>query len=255
MRSIEAKNRAVDLLKLKHELTLQLASAQDWDELTDLIVRFPSSITHIQVTDLIMPDQNTSGFELVTEWKSDGDTSTHMKIPATSEFCRDCVLIRPNSLQPLSECKLYKISTSSEAVDGYCLPLTYGEKLVANLRFILEPGDVLTDSQTEIFNNIGAEQAIAIIAAHQQHALVELRAVEAAADERQVVSRDLHDTLGQNLAYLRLKLDQLAVDDSLQDISDIKPDLVRLRDIANESYLLVRGTLAELKNGEHTRFI
>jgi len=63
------------------------------------------------------------------------------------------------------------------------------------------------------------------------------------------IAHDMHDNLGQNLAYLRLKLEQFAQDDSLQDIRDVRPDLLQMRDIANQSYLLVRDTLAELKAG------
>lgn len=66
--------------------------------------------------------------------------------------------------------------------------------------------------------------------------------------ERSRIARDLHDTLGQSLGYLHLKLDQLAHDDALRGLGAIPQELERMCGIANESYTLVRGTLADLKS-------
>ena len=62
------------------------------------------------------------------------------------------------------------------------------------------------------------------------------------------IARDLHDTVGQNIGYLRMKLDHLSKTD-LQAPLDLKAEVVNMLKVANESYDLVRGTLSVLQSG------
>jgi signal transduction histidine kinase len=70
--------------------------------------------------------------------------------------------------------------------------------------------------------------------------------------ERQRLARQLHDVLGQDIAYLRLKLDQLTDDHTLQEVVAVRQELERMRDIASQAYEQVRGTLATLHPGSST---
>jgi PAS domain S-box-containing protein len=60
------------------------------------------------------------------------------------------------------------------------------------------------------------------------------------------IARDLHDTLGQNISYLRLKLDHLS-DAHQQKQTDMQTEIKSMSKVANESYDLIRGTLAVLQ--------
>ena len=62
------------------------------------------------------------------------------------------------------------------------------------------------------------------------------------------IARDLHDTIGQNISYLRMKLDYLVEKDLTAKGGDLKPELSQMSQVANESYDLVRGTLAILQS-------
>jgi PAS domain S-box-containing protein len=64
------------------------------------------------------------------------------------------------------------------------------------------------------------------------------------------IARDLHDTIGQNIGYLRMKLDYLDEQSTFDRPNDLKIELNQMSRVANESYDLVRGTLAilQLKN-------
>jgi signal transduction histidine kinase len=77
--------------------------------------------------------------------------------------------------------------------------------------------------------------------------VADIKMVEAALAERRSFSRDLHDTLGQNLAFLRMKLDHFATNGALQSTEDSRAELVEMRSIADESLALVRGMLTVLK--------
>lgn len=65
--------------------------------------------------------------------------------------------------------------------------------------------------------------------------------------ERMSIARDLHDSLGQSLGYLHLKLDQLATLQTATSNPHEPVDLVHLCDVANDAYEQVRNLLAALR--------
>lgn len=71
-------------------------------------------------------------------------------------------------------------------------------------------------------------------------------AEQARLDERTRIARDLHDSLGQSLSYLHLKLDNLATHVPFHVEVGYGQDLARMRDVANTAYEQVRGLLAAL---------
>ncbi len=60
------------------------------------------------------------------------------------------------------------------------------------------------------------------------------------------IARDLHDTVGQNISFLRMKLDHMVETGPLAN-PDVALDLKRMNEVANESYDMIRGTLAVLQ--------
>ena len=65
--------------------------------------------------------------------------------------------------------------------------------------------------------------------------------------ERRMVSTYVHDQLGQNLGYMHMKLDQLGTSENVTDFKDLQKELNRLREVANESYEIVRDFLKKLQ--------
>jgi PAS domain S-box-containing protein len=70
------------------------------------------------------------------------------------------------------------------------------------------------------------------------------RAETARARERARIARDLHASLGHSLAYLHLKLDELASGDALGENAGVRQALAQMRDVANQAYEVVRRMLA-----------
>ena len=62
------------------------------------------------------------------------------------------------------------------------------------------------------------------------------------------IARDLHDTVGQNISFLRMKLDYLAWVKTIKR-ADLQIEIQSMIKAANESYDLIRGTLAVLQSG------
>jgi len=63
------------------------------------------------------------------------------------------------------------------------------------------------------------------------------------------IARDLHDTIGQNIGFLRMKLEHLSGNNSINKV-DIQSELKIMAKAANESYDLIRGTLAVLQSSD-----
>ena len=61
------------------------------------------------------------------------------------------------------------------------------------------------------------------------------------------IARDLHDTVGQNISYLRMKLDHLVEKKLLAD-PDLSREIKHMSEVANDSYDLIRGTLTVLQS-------
>lgn len=63
------------------------------------------------------------------------------------------------------------------------------------------------------------------------------------------IARDLHDTIGQNIGFLRMKLEFLAGRKSLKK-ADLQAEIQSMTKAAVEAYDLIRGTLAVLQSGD-----
>ncbi len=63
------------------------------------------------------------------------------------------------------------------------------------------------------------------------------------------IARDLHDTIGQNIGFLRMKLDHLSSKNNIK-MTEMQGELNTMSKAANKSYDLMRGTLAVLQYGD-----
>ncbi|MBP1694172.1 MAG: histidine kinase [Chloroflexi bacterium] len=246
-RSMKAQFQTTKLLETKHQVSLQFAHALDWDELTENILQNFASIIQPTCAYLLVHDPACSAFGQVAELKLDNqDCSAVMRnLPADS--CMNCTLKGPTRISALKHCEIHSGEPASNAYDSYCLPLEYGNSLVAVIHYHLPTGTVPSENQVELMNSIGFEMAISLVMAQQRKIVADIKMVEAALAERRSFSRDLHDTLGQNLAFLRMKLDHFATNGALQSTEDSRAELVEMRSIADESLALVRGMLTVLK--------
>ena len=247
-RTITEKSNTAHLLHLKHNHSLKFASARNLEELAGYVLRLPVTIVPAtKYSSLLIYYSDLGRFEWAGEWKSEDNDEFTPIIGENVDECHDCILNRPNQIQPLEFCDLYAKSLADVHLNGYCLPLKIGTELVASLHFILSPNSAITEQQNEILNNIGTEIAIAIKSAlHQQH-LAEIKATQAAISERHQIFQDLHDVLSQNLGFLRMKLDQYTIVSSGQYGRLPEMELEQMRDVAMVSYEIVRGSLKDLR--------
>jgi signal transduction histidine kinase len=83
-----------------------------------------------------------------------------------------------------------------------------------------------------------------LVRVRRESASSQARAVE---EERRRISRDLHDSIAQQIGYLHLKLDTMAGDDALVATAAIRHELDQMREVSSEAYDQIYGILTELR--------
>lgn len=244
--NLNVESRLSRLLEQKHHLSLEMTNARDWQELLEIIYRVPAAVGVNAETYLYLNRDNA--YELVSNHNGADTSEAAHKLPhittlAMANHCATCLL---TDLHPTHVIQERQAFSNSGTTNIYCLPLFYENTRFAVLQLHLLQDQPLTEVQIDTLDNIGPEIALALGSGIQRKTLSELQIANAAATTREEISRDLHDTLGQNLSYLRLKLDQFAHGCSNTEISKLQPDLVRMLEITQESNELLRGTLSAL---------
>jgi signal transduction histidine kinase len=235
------------LIELKHQISLRLTSAEDWNELVELITRLPFTFAFPERTLLLLYDRELGEFEIAGEYPRREQRADPLEAYLPPNDCVTCPERGNRLIHPLSACQLYQPDLQENTLNGSCFPLAVGSEMEGVLHVFMPPGGSLTADQIEFMNNVRDEISVVLKAARQQRQISELETAEAAVFERQKVFRDLHDILGQNLGYLHLKLDRLAQISAVQN-QPFASDLVKLRDVANESYAMVRETLGAIRS-------
>ncbi|RPJ40562.1 MAG: hypothetical protein EHM21_14470, partial [Chloroflexi bacterium] len=126
----------------------------------------------------------------------------------------------------------------------YDLPVSHNDQQIGVLKLEFPVGSTPSKAQIRALKNASAVMALALEGSQLQA----LAAEQAAASEsqRQEIAQNLHDTLAQNIGYLRLKLDQLSGENAIREIGVVLQELENMRAIADEAYQQVRDTLDEL---------
>lgn len=243
-RSNHAHKRAVRILEFKHKLSLELTSNDDWETLLHMITEFPGTVTAAGETYLLVADPATGRFEKHSHWvASDRAQATSVWDPLHS--CPVCLENMPNERSTFHLCRNPEDNIFSPFV--YSLGLRSETFPTTVLKFMLKPGYKLLRDEEWIFQNIGDEIVAILQTSQDRKRLSEMQSAQVAMAERRMVSSFVHDQLGQNLGYMHLKLDQLSAGNRVAKSSGLRSELERLREVANESYEIVRDILKKIQ--------
>jgi signal transduction histidine kinase len=202
----------------------------------------PGEIADVEETYLLLTDPLTGEFESVGHWlKQSSVLSAPVWDPSTT--CAVCVE------KPSSGRTVFHVCQDGEGLSGdyvYCLEVSHQNIPTAVLKFRVHQDAVLSPEEEEIFSSIRDEIIVAIQSSQDRRRLSEMQWAEVAIAERRMVSTYVHDQLGQNLGYLHLKLDQLSNGEG-GSVKELRTELNRLREVANESYEIVRDILKKMQ--------
>ncbi len=239
------RDMAENELERQRAFAEELQELTDWNELKERIVNFPAAILPAVRSYLTVFDLDDHHADLVSTWTADEADSVDRVSAPTYRSCRECLDKVEGTVHEVLTCGQMDADPLSESRKRFCLPLTSSDDLLAVLTFELGEGQQVVDHQRRMLLGNAPHLAAAIENVQLQRSRQSLS--EVAATERQRIGRNLHDTLAQNITYLRLKLDQLGAENgSLQDFAAVQHEVERMRVVADEAYLQVRETLADL---------
>ena len=229
-------------------LVEQLANAGSWQDLSKTLFSYISHFMPIEMGVLSVYNPALSRYMQVAEWRPSLQAMEGAAPTIPNQICLECIMNQSDALRAVTPCDHAHpagITVGQPRIHSYCFPLVMGRRPVAKLHLYLYGPKTPTQVQLKQLNSLAPEMALAIqevaISVHLVDDVITPEKTEKLLDdERHKIARDLHDSLGQDLAYLRLKLDQLANTSSPENLAMLQNDLVRMLGVANEAYNKVR---------------
>ncbi len=241
----EDREMVTAILDRQNTLSLQLSRMSQWKDVTATVVNFPRTLLPVAATTLHIYNPDVEQYQLADQWVSESVHWPGLEQEFPRSVCQRCAAGPAAGGQLLKPCESASDHTHPRQYVGYCLPLSQGQETIGILHLYFPGEPILGAQAVRTLTGSAPEMAMAIERARLEAAA--LNQAEATSAERRRIARDLHDTLGQNVSYLRLKLDQMTGEDALGEISLIRNELEHMRDIASDAYVQVRSTLAELQ--------
>jgi signal transduction histidine kinase len=247
--TIKERDRIAGELELRRNLVSQISQAQNWDDLVELIVQTPGMLGIADRAWLLAQPSKGNEFIQIAYWERPDGGSVLTSVPIYPAICQYCVEAKLLKGTRLLKCGGPDFDGNTSPYNRYCLQLASASARNSVLLFDSPLDRPMTTSQMKMLNGLGGEISLAIDNANFQ--LNEQYQVDAARSERLRIARDLHDTLGQNVSYLRLQLELLNTSKLASDGAEFQEVLANMAMVADEAYEQVRDTLDELRTTEH----
>jgi signal transduction histidine kinase len=243
------RDKMARALELRRALVAQIHETQNWHELAELIVTTPGNVVPANRTWLLAQLSDEEEFDQIAHWERPASKLLPLHPSVTPAVCERCKTAASLKGTRILSCHYQNTESSNSRYTTYCLWLSTADRRKSALLIDLSIDRPLKDGQIKVLDDLGDEMSLAIDNASLHY--VHQRQVDLAKNERQRIARDLHDTLGQNISYLRLKLEQLS--DNWPDSRHIEfqDDLSHMLMVADKAYNQVRDTLEELRTTGH----
>jgi signal transduction histidine kinase len=227
------RKQAAQESSLSTEFSRKLGETHGWEELISLIVSYPQRITPIRNVVLFLLHPGSTHMEPAALCDQEGRVVIKPKIS-----------IHPDSL-PVGS--LSQLLLQNGAPARYDLPLIRNDLQIGVIKL-----EFAADTTPAPADLRALKDMLPVIALALEVSMLQSLAAEQAAasqTQRQQIAQNLHDTLAQNISYLRLKLDQLTGLNAIHEIGVVLQELEKMRATADEAYQQVRNTLEELNPG------
>lgn len=235
-------------LQLRRERMRKISNSENWHELTEHVVTTPGTIIPAEHAWLFAQRSGAEEFEQVAHWERFGSEVVPSFTILSSAVCMRCLQEQSQAGSRLLECPHPDPASGGLAVNRYCLCLSGGMRKAA-LLFLVPHDRALAASEMRMLEELGSEMALAIDRASLH--VLERNQDDITKKERMRIARDLHDTVGQNVTYLRLKLEQLNTSSLASNGAEFHDALANMLAVADETYAQMRNTLEALREQDH----
>jgi len=243
VRTSRTHKKMLEILEFKHRLSHELSLINDWEQLSARVAQLPGDLARAEEAYLLTRLPLQAELEVLGYWSLPGREPEASPWSPTSP-CGICMNRNTAAIPILHRCEGSAPRPYSLV---YSLRIRDDDSPLTILRFRLAPGRRLSSDEETALERISDDISVALRAGRDHKRIAELLSVQVAMAERRMVSAFVHDRVGQNLAYLHLKLDQLAEDETSFGSWRARQDLRQLREVANESYEIVRDILKKLQ--------
>ena len=234
---------------LRRTLVNKIYAAQNWQELVEVVVKAPDTVASADHAWLLAQRSAEGEFDQVAYWEGLGSGSLASSAPLSPAVCGRCAEVTSLKGNRISTCSHPDAGSGLFSHTRHCLWLQSTGMQKTALVFDVPLDRPLDPGQMKMLDDLGDEMSLAIDNANLQY--LEQRQVDVARNERLRIARDLHDTLGQNISYLRLRLEQLSTARLASNPAEFQDELANMLAVADEAYEQVRDTLEELRTTEH----
>ncbi|GAB4501675.1 MAG: hypothetical protein Fur0035_12180 [Anaerolineales bacterium] len=250
LKALKEKSQLTQILTIKNQVYNALADCHTIPELSSALTTQIAGLVPAAIVKLYIHEEGQTWF---TQAHSKQNKVVIDKSEVSESLdlfrCENCMTGESSPLRRLQTCAKSALAQGESGRSGFCLALYQGKSAVGLALLYLPENDRLTDFQTLIFDNLHDEISRSIGSMITQKTREEARLKEKIRTMQLDIARDLHDTVGQNIGYLRMKLDYLAEKGDAPQ-SEMAAEIESMSKVANESYDLVRGTLNILQSDD-----
>lgn len=221
----------------------QLTEADDYLEASAIYFQALRANLPISGAQLLLYDPTVDEFINAASW-AQGQIKLPQQNPIQDE--ETCTINKGTDSRagfPLTLCACAGVEHEGNLPFRYCTPLFTGDQLQGMLYLYHSEALRLDPELEKLMHGMVTEFAITLERVQLQVSLEQHKASQFTVHER--IARDMHATLGHNLAYIRMKLDQISTDYPARS-EDLHQDLTELREAANETYQQMRDLLVAL---------
>ena len=226
--------------RLFEKVTKQIIAVDSWPELCEIAVRFPNQIAPFSyVSFLYHKDAITESFHVLSQQQNDLQCQieypSKLIIPSIKHTLN-------NSMTEIIEIDYPDIAVPDGYV-GYCFPFFTDYVCFAMLHLFLPTSYQLSEKEISNLNGLMPALFFAIL----RLAPISSKDLVGVEKERVRLARHLHDSVGQNLGLLLMKMDIYKKQSRSIQSNQSQSLLSEMQQVANEAYEQVRFTLTNLQ--------
>lgn len=227
-------------------LGLQLHAVRTYEALCKVYLQFVRVMLPVIGVMMYKYEKDSDRPVIILDWSLEVDAS--LPKPSTACAAELCPFINMNEIgkgaMTAQPCRDPDAIRSSRHLAFFCVPFLFSNSLVAGARLYFPAGILPSAEQIRLLKEVAPVIASTFHRVHLESAMK--RQGDELTTEQHRIARDVHDTLGHSLAYLRLRLDQISMEFQQTDANVLNKEVEALRDVAKDAYDQMRELLVTL---------